>query len=939
MNRIFLSYARDDDEPFVKQLYAALVSDSFEVWWDRQSMPSRALTFLHEIRNAVDDCERLVVVVGPVAVTSEYVKAEWQYALAKDKVVVPVLRCGEYELLPPELARFHCPDVRPSRPAPEALAEVSRVLRGPLPSLGRVHHVPQPPPRFQPRTDQFSRLSSRILCDLEDAAVVEDGDRTTVLYGMGGVGKSVLAGAFARATSTRRFFVDGVFWLDLRRTSSVTAALDALGRTIASKAWIDDDRPAEDRLHDLLADSTRLIILDNIEREEQVAPFIRSLGRSPTRLLITTREGELATGLGANEIRLDELDRDAALRHLADWTNANAADLPPIVGDVAKACGYLPFALSLCGALAAEGLSWADVAESLRIADQEYLEKKFPNYPYPNVLRCLEASAQALERADGRGARCFRSLVVFQKGDKVPEQAVVTLWRQSEKLKDLYARKLLVQLERKSLLRLEGDQPNRLVYVHDLQYDYLSHLEGDASGLHETLLDGYRELARGDWVEGPDDGYFLQRLAYHLAQAGQLDELERLVLDLRWVSRRIVTSGPVPAIADYEFLPDSAEAGMVKDALRLSAPVLARDPGQLDAQLAGRLPADLAKRLLRVPAKFELRPIRASLSHVGGPASALIQAAGRVAALVAHPHGELLLTASEGGSLEVWDRKRGSRTAAFQGAGREPTCIAVAQDARLALVGYKDAPIEVWDLASNQLLKSVPVNDVTAIAVNPSGRRAAVSTSNATFGLDLDADRKLEAAPGKSTAVGITADGSRGVSVRGGAEAVMTVWDVETGREVMRQRLDEVDRYVMAAAIGSDAKYAVAACRRMISPVEDYPMCLDPCLWDVEAGKPCGSGPTHRDLIQAVAVSTDGRRGMSSDVRGQLSGTAPGQRPRPKRVSRFGTSSARQTHSFRRTERASPVLPSHLTRHVPSLSQPSRARWSGMRTPANLPRS
>ena len=50
---IFLSYARDDDESFVKQLYEDLTKRGFQVWWDRVSMPSRALTFLQEIRDAV----------------------------------------------------------------------------------------------------------------------------------------------------------------------------------------------------------------------------------------------------------------------------------------------------------------------------------------------------------------------------------------------------------------------------------------------------------------------------------------------------------------------------------------------------------------------------------------------------------------------------------------------------------------------------------------------------------------------------------------------------------------------------------------------------------------------------------------------------------------------------------------------------------------------
>jgi hypothetical protein len=53
-------------------------------------MPSRALTFLKEIR----DFDRVVVVIGPKCVTSDYCRAEWQAGLAEMKIVNPLLRVG-----------------------------------------------------------------------------------------------------------------------------------------------------------------------------------------------------------------------------------------------------------------------------------------------------------------------------------------------------------------------------------------------------------------------------------------------------------------------------------------------------------------------------------------------------------------------------------------------------------------------------------------------------------------------------------------------------------------------------------------------------------------------------------------------------------------------------------------------------------------------------
>jgi TIR domain len=56
--RIFLSYARGDDEPFVRRLYEGLKAVDFNAWFDRVSMPpanSRSI----RICDAVAACDGL----------------------------------------------------------------------------------------------------------------------------------------------------------------------------------------------------------------------------------------------------------------------------------------------------------------------------------------------------------------------------------------------------------------------------------------------------------------------------------------------------------------------------------------------------------------------------------------------------------------------------------------------------------------------------------------------------------------------------------------------------------------------------------------------------------------------------------------------------------------------------------------------------------------
>jgi hypothetical protein len=77
--RIFLSYARVDDESFVRRLHDDLVAAGFRVWFDRESLIARGLTFHQEIKDSIrTEVDRVVYVGGPAAAASPYVSEEWQ---------------------------------------------------------------------------------------------------------------------------------------------------------------------------------------------------------------------------------------------------------------------------------------------------------------------------------------------------------------------------------------------------------------------------------------------------------------------------------------------------------------------------------------------------------------------------------------------------------------------------------------------------------------------------------------------------------------------------------------------------------------------------------------------------------------------------------------------------------------------------------------------
>jgi hypothetical protein len=147
-------------------------------------MPSRALTFMQEIRDAIHNAERLLLIVGPKALSSDYVRAEWQHALADNKVVIPVLRLGGYDEFPAELQQVHGPSCLKERALEESLAEIARVLRDPIPPLGMIAgNLPDLPPHFQPRTAEMSKLAEEVFRGIADPAVVTGRLRAVLLHG------------------------------------------------------------------------------------------------------------------------------------------------------------------------------------------------------------------------------------------------------------------------------------------------------------------------------------------------------------------------------------------------------------------------------------------------------------------------------------------------------------------------------------------------------------------------------------------------------------------------------------------------------------------------------------------------------------------------------------------------------------------------------------
>ncbi|MBL8161412.1 MAG: TIR domain-containing protein [Anaerolineae bacterium] len=607
--KLFISYARADDEPFVESLYEDLTCQDYNVWWDRKAMESRGKTFLQEIRDAITNANRFILVVGPGAAESSYVRAEWEHALSICQVIIPVLRLGEYDLVPGPLKHNHCIDMRGSRPYTKAREELIRILETEDVGRGRMFSVPELPPHFIERSKDLEAIRSKLLADIRSPTVVTGITRRAGLQGMGGIGKTSLAIALARDCEVRRAFPDGIFWLTIGQNPQVLSLQSQLGEMLGDnpRSFTNPD-DGKRRLNTLLIDKSCLLILDDIWETEHVKAF-DALGER-CRMLITTRNIAPLRSMGVSEHRLETLEPQQALQLLAEWADLPVGGLPPEATEIAEECGNLPLGLAMIGAMVRgkPANRWGAVLKRLRDADLEKIRQDFPGYPYPDLMRAVQVSVDAL---DAVLQRRYFDFAVFRDDVDIPETVLETFWA-LDGLDALDTEEIIDELVDRSLLR--RDASNRL-RLHDLQVDYVRKQAGDLRALHQRLLRAYNP-DDAPWHSIAHDGYLYYFLLYHLHEAGRAEAIHPLLTAGReWLhASSAACKGDGAYMADLEFALQDAALETPDGLLRLIELNAARQVVYARVSRYTDLDLQILTRLGRAEEAFSHARLRPELS-------------------------------------------------------------------------------------------------------------------------------------------------------------------------------------------------------------------------------------------------------------------------------------------------------------------------------------
>jgi DNA-binding SARP family transcriptional activator len=239
---------------------------------------------------------------------------------------------------------------------------------GPAPSEPTVPaQLPPDVSHFTGRFDQLKTLDGLLPdADGPSPAVV-----VSAIAGLAGVGKTALAVHWGHRV--REHFPDGQLYVNLRGHAvgppmSAHEALHHLLRScgVAGEEIAGDIDLAAGRYRSLLAERRVLVLLDNAASADQVRPLLPA---GPGSMVLVTSRHRL-TGLvaldGARAVALDVLDPDEALVLLTRLLGPErVAAEPEAAADLARACSYLPLALRIAAANAANHPA-ASVAEQVR---------------------------------------------------------------------------------------------------------------------------------------------------------------------------------------------------------------------------------------------------------------------------------------------------------------------------------------------------------------------------------------------------------------------------------------------------------------------------------------------------------------------------------------------------------------------------------------------
>ncbi|KAJ3278327.1 WD repeat-containing protein 20, partial [Borealophlyctis nickersoniae] len=199
----------------------------------------------------------------------------------------------------------------------------------------------------------------------------------------------------------------------------------------------------------------------------------------------------------------------------------------------------------------------------------------------------------------------------------------------------------------------------------------------------------------------------------------------------------------------------------------------------------------------------------------------------RIRSAIVWPDGSKLATASNDGTVRIWDAVTGMSLNVIQANDDWVRTVALAEGGKLLLTNGKENDLKVWDAESGELRRQIPGHSaaITRIVMKPDGKTGVCSSKDGRIGAFSVDDNHIGAFfTGHKAAVNMTVSADGSLVLSGSVDKTCQMWN--TASMTLLQIFEGGhDDSVTDAVITSDNNLVITGGRDA---------CI--CLWDAAAG-------------------------------------------------------------------------------------------------------
>jgi len=414
--------------------------------------------------------------------------------------------------------------------------------------------IPDLPSEYLPREKDIREIKKILLEDNNQSIGITGVSKKLGLHGMGGIGKSVFSIALAQDDEVRRYFEDGIYFIELGQTPNIEEIQTLLLSYFDIKEI--NIKTVKADIDAIFVKKKALLIIDDVWDISHIKDF--NIKGKNSKVLITTRQKDIVRGMDAKEYSIDILNKEQSLGLLKKKVGDIEESLVPLAKQILERCGYLPLAINIIGDIlkGEDKAYWDSVFEKLENSKLKNLKSTNMNIQHENLYKVIDLSVNYLnsEHKDK-----YLSLSVFNKLKAIPRITLETYWGED------YLDIIDVFLN-SSLLFQSNIRGKILYYVHDLQADYIKESDKGTKRDKEVRRK-YKNKYEDNWSDiSLDDSYFYnnyknifkekyykkisEKLLYKegLALPYLKDIINFLELDKKDIGLKLLTSGTIPDV-------------------------------------------------------------------------------------------------------------------------------------------------------------------------------------------------------------------------------------------------------------------------------------------------------------------------------------------------------------------------------------------------------